>query len=483
MRALRVAIGGFYHETHSLAIPKTGMKEFTLYRGAEILETYRGTRTELGGCIDAAGDLELVPLIYATTAPSGLIQREVYEVAASELVAGIHRTQPDALFLVLHGAMVVEGLIDAEGDLLERLRAVLGDKPLAVTVDFHGNISHRMVDRADLMIGYKTVPHVDPYDRARECCGLLGQMLRGQIRPVMSLKKPPVISTPPSQATDSKPMVELIGRALELEQDPRVLSASVFGGFAYSDEPRMGMSCLVVTNGDPVLADQLSGDLCNRVWAARADFAVPQMTPTEAVRWAMAAPYPVAIVDVADNIGGGTAADGTGILAALLAAGASGALVTIKDPEAVAQAFAVGVGGTLNARIGAKTDAYHGEPVPISAEILQLQTDGRWRYVGEYMTGQPGDMGRAALVRAGGVDIIITENRTPAWDRGYLFLLGIDPRSYRIFTPKAALAWKTAFGDLVEEFVFVDAPGITPVNLERLGFTNLSRPIYPLDQM
>jgi microcystin degradation protein MlrC len=478
---LRIAVGGIYHETHTLAVPRTGLADFAFYRGAEILETYRGTRTELGGCIDAAGDLELVPLLYATTAPSGLIERAVYEVAAAELVAGLHRAQPDALFLVLHGAMVVEGMNDAEGDLLQRLRAVLGTRPLAVTVDFHGNISQRMVAHADLMIGYKTVPHVDPYDRARECFGLLERMLRGEIRPVMSLKKPPVISTPPAQATDSKPMRELIGRALELEQDPRVLSASVFGGFAYSDEPRMGMSCLVATDGDRELADRLAADLCDRVWNARQDFAVPQMTPAEAVRWAMAAASPVALVDVADNVGGGTTADATGILAALLQAGATGALVTIRDPEAVAEAFAVGVGGRLTARVGAKTDGYHGQPVPISGEVIRLQTEGRWRYIGEYMTGQPGDMGRAALVRAGGVDIILTEKRVAAWDRGYLSLLGVDAGSYRIHTPKAALAWKTGFGDVVAAYVFVDAPGITPVNLEGLGFTHLTRPIYPLD--
>jgi microcystin degradation protein MlrC len=481
---MRIAIGGAYHETHSLATPQTPLEAFSLYRGPQLLETYGGTRTELGGAISAAdGDVALVPLLFAYTLPSGPIERGAYEAIASELVRGVEREQPDALFLVLHGAMLVEGMSDAEGELLERLRAVLGERPLAVTVDFHANLSERVVGQTDLLVGYKTYPHVDPYDRARECFQLLLRQLKGEIRPVSAIRKLPLITPPPTQETSREPMRSLIARAVAMEGLPGVLTASVTGAFAYADEPRTGMACVVITDGDRALAERLAGELADQAWAARAEFRVESFSPAAAVRQALAFPGPVALVDVADNVGGGTAADGTVILAELMAAGATGALVTLRDAEAVAQAFAAGEGGLLETRVGAKTDRYHGEPVPVSARVLRLQPDGRWRFVGAYMTGQPGNAGRMALVRVDGVDIVLTEQRITPMDRGYLDRLKIDPCAYRIFVVKGALAWKTGFGDLVERDLFVDAPGITPIALSALPYRRLTRPIYPLDPM
>lgn len=483
-RPLRVAIGGFFHETHSFAVPKTALEGFSLYRGQEILETFRGNKNEMGGAIDALSpDLALVPLLYAYALPSGMIERRAYEAIAAEVVTRLHSEQPDALFLVLHGAMMVEGMTDAEGDLLKRVRTVLGDRPLAVSLDFHGNISREMAGVADLMVGYRTVPHVDAYERARACCELLRRQLRGEIHPVMHLTKPPIISVPPAQFTDREPMKRLLARAVEMEQDPRVLSVSIFGGFAYADEERTGMACLVITDDDPGVAERLAGELNDLVWAAREQFQVSALTPAEAVRRALAHPAPVALVDVSDNVGGGAPGDGTALLAELLAAGAKGALVTLWDPEAVEQAFATGEGGLLTTAVGGKTDSFHGAPVPITWKVIRLQPDGRWRNVGRYMTGQPSDMGRAALVRVAGVDIILTEKRIPAFDRGYLARLGVDARDYRIHTPKAGTAWLTAFGDVVDTWFFVDTPGITPINLNRLPFHRLRRPIYPIDPM
>jgi microcystin degradation protein MlrC len=315
---------------------------------------------------------------------------------------------------VLHGALFVPGVPDAEAHLLERVRAVFGSRPLAVTVDFHANLSHRMVALADVVVGYKTYPHVDPYERAREAYALLTRMLRGEVRPISHLEKPPLLTVPPAQRTDSRPMRDLIARAREMEQEPGVLSATVTGGFPYADEERAGMGCLVITEGDSALARRLAEELRDLAWENR-------------------------------------------------------------------HAFAVGEGGSFSFAVGGKTDGFHGAPVKVDGKVRQLTGDGRWRYIGVYMTGQPGDMGRAALVRSGGVDLVITEKRITPMDRGYLERLGIDAQAYRIHVVKGAIAWQTGFGDLVQGQIYVDGPGICTVHLDRLPFRHLRRPVFPLD--
>lgn len=483
---MRIGVAGFYHESHAFGTPMTGLEQIDLVRGERYFTTYTGTRTSMGGVIDAApDDWEMVPLVYATATPSGTITSAAYQQIRDELIQGVAAAHLDGIILILHGAMSVEGIEDAEGDLLEQVRSVLRrPKPLVVTVDLHANLSERMVALADLINGYKTYPHTDPYDRAVEATKLLARMLKGEVSPVAHLEKPPLLPPVQAQGTDRAPMRELITMAQEMERDPRVLNVTVTAGFPYGDEPRVGMGLLVTTDGNPELAARLAAQLRRYAWEHREAFCVENPSAQEAVAEAMASPeWPVVLVEVADNVGGGSAGDGTELLRELLAAEAEGALITINDPQAVQEAFRAGLGGRVSTMVGGKTDRLHGDPVPVVGQVIRLRADGLFRFVGSYMTGQPHDMGPAAVIRSGGVDIVLTSKRVMPFDVAYLQVLEIDPAAYRIIVAKSAIAWKAAFGDICQRSIEVDTPGITTVHLDRLPYQRLRRPLFPLDRL
>lgn len=481
---MRVGAGGVFHESHSFAVPMTGLSQFTVVRGEEFVRTYRGTRTSMGGVLDAApADWTLVPILYATATPSGTVTAEAYRQIRDGIVRDVERENLDALILILHGAMSVEGLFDSEGDLIEQVRRVFArPRPVVVTIDLHANLSERLVELADLIDGYKTYPHVDPYDRAVEAVGLMGRIARGEVRPAAHLTKPPILPPVQAQGTERSPMRELIAMAREMETNPRVLNVTVTAGFPYGDEPRVGMGFLVTTDGDADLARRLADQLGDHAWNHRRSFRVENPSPAEAVRAAIDSPeWPVVLVDVADNVGGGSAADGTVLLRELIDQGAPGALVTICDPAAVEAAFAAGASGEFAAAVGGRTDAHHGPPVRVEGKVVRLLSDGRIRYRGSYMTGQPDDMGRSALIRSGGIDLVLTSRRVMPFDVAYLLALDVHPADYRIIVAKSAVAWRSAFGDICRKAIEVDTPGITTIHLERLPYRHLKRPLYPMD--
>jgi microcystin degradation protein MlrC len=481
---MRFGLAGVFHESHSLARPHTGLEQFSRYSGEQMLANWRGTRTELGGEIAAAAQFgfDLVPLLYFTATPSGPVTQEAFGTILEAITRGIQDAGPlDGMLLVLHGAMVVEGQADAEGLLLQQLKGMMGDRPVVSTLDLHGNISERMVAFSDLLVGYDTYPHVDAYERGLEAGMGLLRIARGEIRPAAALEKPLLLPVPQSMPTASQPMQDLLQLAHEMETDPRVVNATVAGGFAYSDEKRAGMSLLVTTNGDPDLARSLARQLAALAWERRGQFLIRNVAPATAVQRAIGAQQtPVVLVDIADNVGAGTPADGTVLLEELLRQGATGALVTICDPESVSQCDAAGEGAEVALRVGGKTDPYHGGAVPVRGQV-RLLADGRFRHVGPYMTGQLADMGRTAVVEAGGVELVLTSRRQAPWDRGYLQVLGIDPAVKRIIVAKAAIAWQSAFGDIAREVITVDTPGITTARLETLPLYQIRRPIFPLD--
>src|SRR5690606_32900225 len=313
---------------------------------------------------------------------------------------------------------------------------------------------------------------------------LLDRMLRGEVRPATALRKPPLIMPVQAGETQRQPMKAVMELAAAIEARPHVLTASVVQGFAYADEERVGTAVLVTTDGRPDLAGAYADELAQFLWERREQLRIRNYTPEEAVRLAAAAPAgPVVLADVADNVGGGSAADGTAILAELLRQGAPRALVTINDPEAVQQAFAAGLGGPFAGLVGGKTDQLHGPPVPVEGQVIRLRADGRIRFQGPYMPGQPHDMGPAAVVRCGKVDIVLTSKRSPPFDAAYLAALDIDPASYHIIVAKSAVAWQAAFGPIAQQALMVDAPGITTVHLDTLPYRRLRRPVFPLDDL
>lgn len=481
---MRLITGGIAHETHSFSAEPTTVETFDVARGDELLE-FAGTNHSVGGVVDACRDLgiDLAPTMYAGDMSTGVPDRHTFEALLGEMCDRVAAALPaDGIVLTLHGAMVAEDFPDAEAEVVRRVRALAGaDTPIAVTLDLHANIGQAMVDAADVVTCYDTYPHTDAAERAREAVALLARTIRGELRPTIALAKPPLMPVPQAMATAEGPFKTIFDRAHQMEASGAALTVTVAGGFPYADVPEAGVGFLVTTDADPATARRLADELAHLAWSLR-DQMIVRNTPTaDAVAEAIAFPEgPVMLVDVGDNIGGGTPGDGTVLLAELLAQDAREATVVIADPEAVEAAFAAGVGETIRVAVGGKTDCLHGEPVPIVGRV-RLLGDGEWVHEGPENAAVPAAMGRTAVLRCGGINLVLTSRKSMPGDQQQLKSVGIDPARQHIIVVKAAVRWRGGFAPIAKRAIYVDTPGLGSVDLSRFPYRNIRRPIFPLD--
>jgi microcystin degradation protein MlrC len=481
---MRFITGGIMHETHTFSTEPTTAATFPQHRGEECL-VYAGTNHSLGGVIDACRELgiELVPTLFCDAFSTGTVTRDGFETLADELVERIGKALPaDGVVLTLHGAMVADGYPDAEGEIVRRVRQVVGpDVPIAVTLDLHANIGQLMVDGCDVVTCYDTYPHVDASARAQEAVALLARTVHGEIRPTMALVKPPLMPAPQVQSTAQGPFKTLFDRAHAMEESREALTVTIAPGFAYADVPDAGTSFLVTTDGDKAKAERLARELAELAWSLRDQMIPRNVPPAQAVAEAIAYPEgPVMLIDVGDNIGGGTPGDGTVLLAEILKQGAQEAVMVIADKEAVDAAAAAGIGGTVTTTVGGKTDRLHGEPVPIAGRV-RLISDGRFVLEGPENAGTTGEMGRTAVVRVDGVNLVLTSKKFAPGDQQQLKSVGIDPARQKIVVLKAAVRWRGGYGAIARHAILVDTPGLGSVDLSRFDFKHIRRPIFPLD--
>lgn len=488
---LRFALGQISHETNVFSPILTDLSHFRergYTEGAAIHELFAGTRTPIGGYLDFAQQAgwAVTPIISAAAVPSGTVVREAYDVLLGKLIDGIKQAgRIDGVLLALHGAMVVDGVPDAEGDILAHVRDLVGSSlPVVATLDYHATVTDLMVAKADGLFGYNTYPHIDGYERAVEAAGFVQEMLSGRIHPTSHVVRPPLAPGVVPARTGWGPIRALMQKAFEFEKQPGVINASVYGGFVYSDIRDAGLAFLATTNNDPGLASKIAEDLAAQAWAMRNDFVTDMKTPSDAVAYAIAAANgPVVLADVADNTGGGASGDGTEILRALLAQEAKGAVVvTIPDPEAVDRAFAAGVGGVFEGPVGGKIDNQHGAPVFVHGHV-RLLSNGHFVHRGPMSTGLPSSMGRTAVVVSGGVEIIINERRFQPVDPEAARSVGIDPASRKIVVLKSAVHYRASYEPIAAEIVEVDGPGLASPNLSRFTFRHIRRPVFPIDPM
>ena len=481
---MRIAVGGLMHETHTFAAERTLAEPFQLREGDEI-QALAGTNASIGGALDGcrAAGAEIVPLVYGFAIPAGYVDREVYEDLVSRLIGPLAAAGAvDGVVLTLHGAMVVEGIDDAELDMLKRVRGVVGpDVPVAVTLDFHANTSRRLTELATLIVGYDTYPHVDPGVRAEEAVDLLVRTIRGEISPTMGFAAPPLMPVPQAQMTGREPFASLFARVHELEDSGRALSITLAGGFAYSDVPMAGLSVTVVTDGHPDLAQELANEIAQMAWDRREEMIFSNVPVPEAVAAAIAEPNgPVVLVDVGDNVGGGTPGDATEVLAELLRQGAERAVVVMADADAATQAREAGVGAEVDLLVGGKVDRLHGEPVRVRGVVQSLH-DGRWVHEGPENAGVPVDSGPTAVVQSGGVTVVINSRKTMPGDQQQLKSVGIEPTEQHILVMKSAIRWRGGFESITARSIDVDTSGLGSVNLANFPFERIRRPIFPLD--
>lgn len=503
---MRLATGGIAHETNTFAARLTTIDDFrsrggfpALTVGPPLLEALRGSNSCTGGFIEAAEEVgaELVPLIWTFAQPSGTVQQAAYDELIGLLVGQLQEALPvDGVLLDLHGAMVTQGLEDAEGDILKRVRAVVGaETPLVATLDLHANITPAMAAAADALIGYDTYPHVDCAERGAEALGILAGMLRGGLRPVSGFAQVDMLIGPPKQCTLIPPMRDVFALVHEIERRPGIIAVTLSGGFAFADIRDAGASVVVHADGDAGLAQATAEEIAAHLWERRDGFRVEVTPVREAVREALAGDEGTCILaDGSDNPGGGAPCDGTVMLGELVEAlgrdGGGGrqpaaepvaTVAIIADPEAVAQAVEVGVGRTATLTVGGKTDGHHGEPLTLSGHV-RLISDGNYRNRGPMMTGLPVAMGRTVVFVVGGVEVLLTERRVQPFDMQALRSVGIEPSQRRVIGLKSAVHFRADYGPIATRIFDLDTPGIHNPDVTRYDYRRLRRPMWPLDE-
>jgi microcystin degradation protein MlrC len=479
MSSRRIGLGGVWHETNSFAPGLTSIEDFESYhveRGAQLIEVYESTATELGGAIAAACEAraEIAPLTYAAAIPSGMVTRSAFDWIKSRLAQDVTSAgRIDALLLVLHGAMAVENSDYPEAELVEEVRQAAPRLPIAVTVDLHANLGERLVNLVELLVGYDTFPHIDAAERGAEAVDLLLRILKNGRGPVADHITLPLLTVPQVQDTGVDPMRAVILAVREAERRQGVWTVSAVPGYPYSDVDRLGFSIYAA-------ADRHPGDILERigveVWERRHQFDAELVDVDDAIGLADASPGPVVLVDVADNVGGGSPGDGTVLLAALERRGGRDAVVVMWDPVAVDDLYR---SGSSRAEVGVGGRSGLGPGVTL-AGIVRLPGQIVYRRRGTYMTGQMVDMGRVAVVASAAGDVVITEHRVMPFDDDHLRAAGLRPETYHVIVAKSAIAWKAAFGSYARATAYVRTPGYCPSDLASLTFSGPGRSFYPL---
>jgi microcystin degradation protein MlrC len=507
--APRVAAAQIAHETNTFSVLRTDIAAFEasgIHRGQEALDVGRGTNTELGGFITGAAehDLELIPIVAVWATPSGTVTTDAIGYLAGLLADGLRRAMSEAaldgVLLALHGAMVTEVDDDGEAHLLQVVREIIGpDLPLVATLDLHANISPRMVELADVLIGYDTYPHIDMAERGEEAAGVLARLIRGEMAPVAVLRKPPMLPTSQRMTTGRMPMRAIMERAHSVEDDPRVINVTVAGGFPPADVADAGFGVLVTTDGDAELAARLADELASEAWALRDGFLggvssfehaaelIRSLDTEEEVD--MPVSGPLVLVDIADNPWSGGPGDSAELVRFLFAERVHGAAVAlVRDPEVVRAAIAAGPGREITVDLGGKIDRLHGDPLPVRAHV-KLLSDGRYMNDGPMMAGLTVDLGPTALLlcqpasgpSAPPVEVLVTTRAETPIDLNVFRCHGIEPTRHRVLGLKGKGHFRAAFEPIARRVVLVEGPGITGADLSRLTFRRVRRPIWPLD--
>ena len=489
---MRIAIGGIMHESNTFSPTPTALEDFKVQRGDEIITWWNNTHHEIGGFIEGGGkfDYEPVPLLVANATPSGKVTAAAFEKLVTEFIERLQSIgDVDGLLLALHGAMVSEAYSDADGVIVHRLRQLMGmNFPIVVTHDLHANVSEQLVKDCTALIIYKTYPHLDHRERGLQAAEIIAQTVRGEIHPTQAIVKPPMILNIVHQHTSSEPMKSIMDAVREAENHPKVLAASLAESYQYADVYEIGPSCVVVTDGDQELATREAQRLANLLWNIREELVFDLPDAAQAVQQArQSEQMPVVLVDMGDNIGGGSSGDSTFILKELLAQKAEKWLIVLADPEAVQSCVSAGIGVSITLEVGGKTDDLHGTPTTVSGRVKCLH-DGQYietepRHGGQRYRNQ----GLTALLEIPAAEpehssyLILTSHREPPFSLHQLTSLGIQPQRQHILVVKAAIAYRAAYEPIAGKIIEVDTGGLTAVNPARFTYHHIRENLWGMD--
>ena len=485
-----ILLAEIMHETNTFnRIPTTRRDFETRYwlAGDEIPQRLANTNTEICGFLDAARERgwSVQHPFAASASPSGPMLAEDWFEVMSCITGPLAGNTFDAVVLVLHGAMVTETSLDPEGELLRQVRELAGpDTVIAVTLDMHANVSATMTANADVMLAYRTYPHVDQYQRAQQLAVILDQVFDKDLSPKLHMSRRPMMDAANhGQTSPGQPMLPLLDLANKIEARPGILCASIQIGFPWADVPDQGPS-VVITATDADAGRQAAEELMAAVWESRHDtqliFPQPSEAMAEAVR-SEAGCGPLVLADFADNPAGGAYGDSPNLLRDMLEAGlGNAAFATISDPDTVRQSRKAGKGACIDVKLGGRGAPQLTPPLEVQATILRLG-DGEFVCEGPMWKGVAFSMGPSAVLQIDGIEVIVSSVPTAVMDLNVFRSMGIDPAARATLAVKSRNHFKAAYGPIARKTMLVDAGGIASMRLGELQFTNIPRPVWPLD--
>ncbi len=482
----RIAVGGFLHETNTFAPTRAAYADFvhgggwpSMTKGADVLEVMRNINVGLAGFVTEAEaqGWELVPTIFAAASPCAHVTRDAYERIAAVIVDGIRNAPPlDAVYLDLHGAMVSEHLDDGEGEILARVRRVIGDDvPLVASLDLHANVTPQMVDQADALIAYRTYPHVDMADTGRAAARHLSLLLATGRRLAKAFRPLPFLIPISWQCTNDQPARGIYEKLAALESEA-VPTLSFCPGFPAADFFHCGPS-VVAYGRSQADAESAADRLAALIESHESDFDGRIYTSDEGVQLAMelarTARKPVIIADTQDNPGAGGDSDTTGMLRALVRNGATRAAIgVIYDPVSAKAAHAAGIGATIRIALGGKSGIKGDAPYEETFVVEHL-SDGKFVAAGPYYGGRDMDMGPSACLRIGDVRVVVSSHKAQLADRSMFRYVGIEPTEQAILVNKSSVHFRADFEPIAERLLICAAPGAMPADTAGLPWTKL----------
>jgi microcystin degradation protein MlrC len=487
---MRLLIAMMKHETNTFSPIVADWQRFqdwSAYLGEDALKAYEGTGMPFGAYVELAraAGAEIITPVAAEAMPSGPVTEQAFNNMADPILEAV-REGVDAAMLDLHGAMVAVHTDDGEGTLLEKMREIDPDLPIAVTLDLHCNLTDKIMDNCTALIGYKTYPHVDMYEVGKQIGDVLLDSMAGKVNPVMSWGNTQLLSQTLRQGTDNEPMATLIRMCRDAEQEPGVLAATAFGGFALADIRDAGNSVIVVTDGDKAKADEVRDRILAKAWDLRDDF-VYEHTPLEeqVAKAKEMTEGPVLLLDHADNCGSGATQDVMTVIEEVLRQGLEDVAVgAVWDPAAVQEMQKSGVGSTITLKLGGKTDMPQigevGEPLTLTGTVKTL-TNGEWIVRGPMYTGVKVFMGPTAVLETENMEIVIVSNHHEPWDTGVFTSVGIQPEYKRYLILKSRIHYRAGFAPIGKATLTLDGKGVTTSDNNLLRYEKVRRPIYPLD--
>jgi len=483
-----IAVGGFQHETNTFAPHLAPYEAFEranswpgLTSGDGLFATMAGLNIPLSGFIDSARQAghELYPLCWCSAEPSSYVTRDAFERVADMICAGLRAGQsPDAVYLDLHGAMVAEHYEDGEGELLRRVREVVGPGiPVVISLDLHANVTAGMVEYSDAMSIYRTYPHLDMALTGARAYELLDSIFTGHTMH-KNMRKIPFLFPLSSQCTDFDPCKSIYQQLEVAGMNPGLSNVDFATGFPPADIAECGAAAIAY-GVDEATVEAAVEQLYQQVLVAEAHFDFELLSPDEAVTRAMenTTEKPVVLADAQDNPGAGGTSDTTGLLEAMVRNGAQQAvLAVLYDPEVADMAHAAGVGAELETAVGGKSGLPGIEPYAARFEIEALG-DGRFTYTGAMNLNSKAQLGNMALLRIidenSEVRIVVGSSRSQCLDLAMIRHLGIEPTEQKIVAVKSTVHFRADFDPIAAETLVVIAPGIHPCKLDDLTYKNL----------